>query len=820
MKPLRLSIQLERLTRAIDWICYVWALLCGGYGTVSLASVVEAAADYSWMLAACLLRPFSRSPGPYERRCFARALRSDQPQYDVQVQHIDTNRVNNGKDMLRGTLWLPKGRGPFPAVLVRSPYCLHTNVEWGHIAIAERGYAVLLQDTRGRLGSEGQFVPVEHERVDGPESVAWVRQQPWCDGRVAVYGPSYLGLTSWACVGGCRGGELQAAMPVIAQSRLRPALFQGGPTDRGGAQAGAEGVEGAGNEGGGDGGRDTAGEGEGGGGEGGGFSLELCVLWLYLVFTLLSPAVMRSPLALARTLYRDVWRRRLLHKACMHAPLHELDQLLMGDRHAFVQEVLETPQPSAPFWHTHSSTLCDLPPPLQQPRTPLEPPYPVSAGSAPPVASPPHLAPKAAADATSLSPLPPVHIYTCWYDVFLVQAVNDFAAIAPRTPGCRLVVGAHDHWSVTRLSHLQIMLRGVIECLDTHMPSHAKGDGTPDAADAANAPSRAEAPAAAPAAAAAAAAATGAPAAPPAVPGPGSSGPAPWRRIRLLPPLRHFDANRPAAECALPVQLCFVGSQRWVGYASWPPPASPTPFYLHPSRLLSREPPPQPPQPQPRPRPSRTTTPSRTTAPTQPTQPTTPTTPARKLSFQVLSYVYSPSAPTPSAGGPSFNPLNSGAHSQRRIERRSDVLVFTTPPLRANTTRIAGHVTLTLRVATSTRTADILGRLCLVTPLLGSVNLCEGLVSLVAAPGEEDADGIGGEHGRLIRLELGPIAAEAARGSRLRLHVASAAHPRWARNLCADPETPWAARRAGASTCRVHVWADGSSQLVLPLEQC
>ena len=40
-----------------------------------------------------------------------------------------------------------------------------------------------------------------------------MRQQPWCDGRVAVYGPSYLGLTTWACVGGCADGELQAALP-------------------------------------------------------------------------------------------------------------------------------------------------------------------------------------------------------------------------------------------------------------------------------------------------------------------------------------------------------------------------------------------------------------------------------------------------------------------------------------------------------------------------------------------------------------------------------------------------------------------------------
>ena len=106
--------------------------------------------------------------------------------------------------------------------------------------------------------------------------------------------------------------------------------------------------------------------------------------------------------------------------------------------------------------------------------------------------------------------------------------------------------------------------------------------------------------------------------------------------------------------------------------------------------------------------------------------------------------------------------------------------------------------------------------LCLVTRL-GSVNLCEGLVSLAAAPGEA---AIGGAAGREVELELGPVAADFAQGAVLRLHVASAAHPRWCRNLCGDPSVPWAKREGGAAACRVHVWADGSSALVLPLEVC
>jgi len=134
-----------------DWAVYLWDLLLGGHGPVGWSGTAAAVHDYGWLLASKLLRPLSRSPGPFERRCFARALRCEPPQYAVTVRHIDTALVD-GDTMLRGTLWLPKTAGPFPVVVVRSPYCLHTETEWGHIAIAERGYAVLLQVWACSLG--------------------------------------------------------------------------------------------------------------------------------------------------------------------------------------------------------------------------------------------------------------------------------------------------------------------------------------------------------------------------------------------------------------------------------------------------------------------------------------------------------------------------------------------------------------------------------------------------------------------------------------------------------------------------------------------
>ena len=64
--------------------------------------------------------------------------------------------------------------------------------------LARRGFQVFIQSTRGTFGSGGQFRPFITEREDGLATVAWLRDQPWCDGQVAMTGASYLGHTQWA----------------------------------------------------------------------------------------------------------------------------------------------------------------------------------------------------------------------------------------------------------------------------------------------------------------------------------------------------------------------------------------------------------------------------------------------------------------------------------------------------------------------------------------------------------------------------------------------------------------------------------------------
>jgi hypothetical protein len=79
------------------------------------------------------------------------------------------------------------------------------------------------------FGSGGTFVPMAHEVDDGADTVAWLREQPWFDGRFATVGGSYPGFTQWALLLG-RPGRVRAPLrgrqpdPAAGLRRLVPAL--------------------------------------------------------------------------------------------------------------------------------------------------------------------------------------------------------------------------------------------------------------------------------------------------------------------------------------------------------------------------------------------------------------------------------------------------------------------------------------------------------------------------------------------------------------------------------------------------------------------
>ncbi len=121
-----------------------------------------------------------------------------------------------------------RAAGPLPVVLVRLPY--GRAGLFGHLfaaTLARRGFQLFVQSTRGTFGSGGHFRPFTTEQDDGLATVAWVREQPWCDGRVAMTGGSYFGHTQWA-VAPHVDPPLVSVSPHITAARITTAFYDHG----------------------------------------------------------------------------------------------------------------------------------------------------------------------------------------------------------------------------------------------------------------------------------------------------------------------------------------------------------------------------------------------------------------------------------------------------------------------------------------------------------------------------------------------------------------------------------------------------------------
>jgi putative CocE/NonD family hydrolase len=126
-------------------------------------------------------------------------------------------------------VWLPDETPPpggRPALLQRLPYDKSSSFMAQHVIGMEiplaldAGFAVVVQDTRGRYCSGGRFDPFVHEARDGADTIAWIRAQPWSDGRVAMYGASYIGATQLLAATEAPEG-LAALAPQLTSLSLR-----------------------------------------------------------------------------------------------------------------------------------------------------------------------------------------------------------------------------------------------------------------------------------------------------------------------------------------------------------------------------------------------------------------------------------------------------------------------------------------------------------------------------------------------------------------------------------------------------------------------
>jgi uncharacterized protein len=131
--------------------------------------------------------------------------------------------------VLLGDHYRPAGDDrPLPVVLIRSPYGRAGLARIVFTApLARRGFQLFIQSTRGTFGSGGLFRPFTSEQQDGLATLAWLRDQPWCDGQVSMTGASYLGHTQWA-VAPYADPPLRSISPNITAAKFSAAFYQHG----------------------------------------------------------------------------------------------------------------------------------------------------------------------------------------------------------------------------------------------------------------------------------------------------------------------------------------------------------------------------------------------------------------------------------------------------------------------------------------------------------------------------------------------------------------------------------------------------------------
>lgn len=222
---------------------------------------------------------------------------------------------------------------------------------------------------------------------------------------------------------------------------------------------------------------------------------------------------------------------------------------------------------------------------------------------------------------------------------------------------------------------------------------------------------------------------------------------------------------------AAPVRLYVMGADEWRDYASWPPPATPTAYYLQAAGQLRADEP--------------------------------------AVFSRPDTYRYDPGDPTPVRGGTLFG-ADAGPCDNRPLEARADVLTYTSPPL-TTPLDVIGHVRARLYVQSSLAHTDFFARLCDVDPAGRSTNLCDGLFRVEPGKGAPQPDG-----SLCIEVDMWATACRFQPGHRIRLQVSSGAHPRWNRNFgTSDPIGECVELRAAQQT--IYHDTEHPSALLLPV---
>jgi len=146
--------------------------------------------------------------------------------YEVTVQRNVAAKMRDGVT-LRADIYRPKADGKFPVLLTRTPYDKQNQMPLG-LRVAARGYVLIAQDVRGRYRSEGEWYPFRHESEDGFDTVEWAAALPYSNGKVGMYGNSYVGATQFLAAI-ARPPHLAGICPGVTASNYHDGwTYQGG----------------------------------------------------------------------------------------------------------------------------------------------------------------------------------------------------------------------------------------------------------------------------------------------------------------------------------------------------------------------------------------------------------------------------------------------------------------------------------------------------------------------------------------------------------------------------------------------------------------
>jgi putative CocE/NonD family hydrolase len=262
----------------------------------------------------------------YRRKLLARLLKLPPPRCAVGVRRNIPVTMPDGVRLYTDH-YFPRAAGAWPTILIRTPYGRGKEVALaGGYALselpaqrfAERGYHVVVQGARGCYDSEGEFCPHINEAGDGEAAVAWITEQPWFNGVLGTWGPSYLGYTQWATAAH-RPSCLKAMLVMVASSENWTVSHPDGA-----------------------------------------FGLETRLRWSQGMYT--QSKTHQSPLWRKMAHRLSAGDERRLQAAFGHLPLLEADTVAAGEPIPFYRDMLAHNQPDDPYWtaRDHSSAVAQL----------------------------------------------------------------------------------------------------------------------------------------------------------------------------------------------------------------------------------------------------------------------------------------------------------------------------------------------------------------------------------------------------------------------------------------------------------------------------